>query len=64
MILHELLEYKADVLCLQEVDVMIFDTFLRPSLGVMGYRGYFGKKMSLQKEGCAIFWSAYKFQHV
>jgi len=64
MILHELLEYKADVLCLQEVDEMIFDTFLRPSLGVMGYKGYFGKKISLQKEGCAIFWSAHKFQHV
>jgi mRNA deadenylase 3'-5' endonuclease subunit Ccr4 len=64
MILSELLEYKADILCLQEVDEMIFDTLLRPTLGVMGYRGYFGKKISLQKEGCAIFWSTLKFQHV
>ena len=47
------------------LNIKRIDTFLRPSLGVMGYKGYFGKKKnSLQKEGCAIFWSAYKFQHV
>jgi len=55
LILHEILAYQADVICLQEVDQTSFESLFRPVLRVYGYQGYFRKKMGT-REGIAMFW--------
>ena len=58
MIIAELLSYKADIICLQEVDGgLIYTSFIEPVLNVMNYNGYYSNKASCQREGCAMFWS-------
>jgi mRNA deadenylase 3'-5' endonuclease subunit Ccr4 len=63
LILHELLAYQADVICLQEVDQAVFDFLFEPVLRQMGYEGYFsGKSSQGNLEGCAMFWSLGSFE--
>jgi mRNA deadenylase 3'-5' endonuclease subunit Ccr4 len=57
LILHELLAYRPDIICLQEVDLHVFDRLLEPCLRSQGYQGYYSNKASSQLEGCAAFWS-------
>lgn len=58
MILHEILSYTPDVICLQEVDEIVYDTLLEPYLAPFGYSGeYSGKKNEGTREGCALFWN-------
>lgn len=65
LILHEILEYQADVICLQEVDQLVFDTLLEPILRQYQYQGFFSVKQSPgQQEGCAMFWSLQTFHPV
>lgn len=64
MILAELLAYRADIICLQEVDLTIFDTLLRPVMYAMGYDGFYSNKASSQPEGCAMFWSNAVFDDI
>ena len=65
LLLHELLSYKADIMCLQEVDELVFETLLQPSLSEFGYQGYFACKIREgTREGCAIFWSTARFHEV
>lgn len=61
-ILRELLSSQADVLCLQEVQMEHFDSFLYPKLKEAGYEGIFKVKTRVsmsdnpkQMDGCAIF---------
>lgn len=62
LILHEILTYQADVICLQEVDQIIFDTLLKPVLGYYNYQGFYSVKQTAgNQEGCAMFWSLDKF---
>ncbi|OEU14594.1 Exo_endo_phos-domain-containing protein [Fragilariopsis cylindrus CCMP1102] len=56
MIVGELLAYRSDIICLQEVDGSVYDTYLEPVLQSMGYDGYYSNKASSQREGCAMFW--------
>jgi len=63
LILHEVLAYQADVICLQEVDQIVFDTLLAPVLRHYSYQGFYSvKQTSGNQEGCAMFWSLNKFQ--
>lgn len=63
MIISELLSYKADIVCLQEVDGgSIFSSFIEPVLNVMGYDGYYSNKASCQREGCFLGWSRKVFE--
>jgi mRNA deadenylase 3'-5' endonuclease subunit Ccr4 len=61
MIMKEILAYHADVICLQEVDFFIFETLFQPTLDVMGYQGFYRKKLG-SSEGVAMFWSLDKFE--
>jgi mRNA deadenylase 3'-5' endonuclease subunit Ccr4 len=51
---------KADLLCLQEVEVESFAA-LRTSLGMMGYGAQYARKYAGRPEGCAIFYRANEF---
>ena len=46
MIVAELLSYNADILCLQEVDLNIYESLLRPVFEAHGYQGFFSNKVS------------------
>ena len=64
MIIAELLSCKADILCLQEVDLNIYETLLRPVLEANGYQGFFSNKVSSAsaQEGCCTFWLMSQFE--
>jgi 2',5'-phosphodiesterase len=63
LILHELLAYQSDVICLQEVDRGVFEGLFEPVLRQIGYEGYFsGKASQGSVEGCAMFWSLESFE--
>ena len=68
LIVHEILEYRPDVIALQEVDTDVFEGLLKPVLTAQGYEGYFSQKgvdpSSGVREGCAIFWSLEVFESV
>lgn len=65
LILHEILAYHADIVCLQEVDRLIYDDLLNPVLGHYNYQGFYSVKQTAgNQEGCAMFWSLDKFQRI
>jgi mRNA deadenylase 3'-5' endonuclease subunit Ccr4 len=68
LILHEILEYRPDVIALQEVDTDIYADLFRLVLKVKGYEGFFSQKgvdaKSGVREGCAMFWSLDAFESV
>jgi mRNA deadenylase 3'-5' endonuclease subunit Ccr4 len=58
LVLHEIISYDADIVCLQEVDADVFDSLLLPTFQSLGYQGYYsGKVKNGTREGCATFWS-------
>ncbi|KAF5299981.1 hypothetical protein FQA39_LY11354 [Lamprigera yunnana] len=61
LILKELLGYRADIICLQEVDQCIFNLYLKPKLFKM-YKGLFHKKGFKISEGLACFFNSEKFK--
>lgn len=65
LLLHEILSYQADVICLQEVDESIWERLLRPALEQAGYQGFFSTKVAKgMKEGCALLWSLHRFESI
>ena len=61
LILHEILAYRAHVVCLQEVDASTFVSLFHPTLSLKGYQGYYRRKMGT-REGIAMFWSLDVFE--
>jgi mRNA deadenylase 3'-5' endonuclease subunit Ccr4 len=66
LIVHELLSYNADILCLQEVDELGFNEFLYPVMSLYGqYEGYHTNKSRRgNREGLAMFWKKTRFDLV
>jgi mRNA deadenylase 3'-5' endonuclease subunit Ccr4 len=68
LIVHEIIKYQSDIVCLQEVDRDVFNCLLRPCLEAHGYQGYYSEKgvddNSSVREGCAMFWSLDAFESV
>lgn len=61
MVKHELVHWRPDVLCLQEV--ACFDTKLVPFLRELGYVGRFKKRTGEQHlDGCAMFINTANFE--
>ena len=66
-ILRELLSYRADVMCLQEVQADHFENFLEPELAKFNYAGVYKCKTREfmgqygKMDGCAIFYRRDKF---
>lgn len=55
LVLHELLLYDADVLCMQECDAKVYYDFFEPIYKDLGYVGIYTNKDSGVREGCAMF---------
>ena len=65
LILHEILAYQADVVCLQEVDEFAYTSLLQPALESRNYQGFYsGKDSDGTREGCALFFSLSAFHPV
>lgn len=62
MIIAEILSYKADIICLQEVDASIHNSLISPVLTTKGYQGFYSNKVTSQQEGCSLFWSTSVFE--
>lgn len=58
LIVHEVLGYNADVLCLQEVATRTFQRYLQPALRDKGYEGRF-----VQKSGMVLLVSSNNTYH-
>lgn len=63
LVLFEVLQYQADIICLQEVDHCVFHGLLKPVLEYHGYQGFFTSKHA-GLEGPAMFWSLRVFEPV
>ena len=70
IILNELRDHDADIVCLQEVDRESFDEYFRRELAVNDYRGMFWPKTRAKTmaekdaklvDGCAIFYKGSKY---
>lgn len=62
LILHEIITYNADIICLQEVDEAVFQSLFQPAFTSLGFQGFYsGKVKDGTREGCAMFWSLSKF---
>lgn len=67
-LLREITNYKADIICLQEIQSNHFDDFFQPNLQKQGYDGIFKAKTRegiqadpKQIDGCAIFYKKDRF---
>ncbi|KAK4553429.1 Glucose-repressible alcohol dehydrogenase transcriptional effector [Recurvomyces mirabilis] len=70
MILNEVTDRNADILCLQEIDVENYNEYFRPNLATEDYKGVFwpkgraqtmGERESRIVDGCAIFFKNSKY---
>lgn len=64
LVFKEVLDYKADIACLQEVDASAFTSLLKPALQEFGYDGVYTNKAGRVNEGSAIFWRKDRFDMV
>ncbi|KZT21426.1 hypothetical protein NEOLEDRAFT_1139540 [Neolentinus lepideus HHB14362 ss-1] len=73
LILTEVMNYRADFLCMQEVDIGNYEEYFVPHLGEAGYEGVYWPKSRYktmtgaerrQVDGCATFFNANKYQLV
>ncbi|SMN22025.1 similar to Saccharomyces cerevisiae YMR285C NGL2 Protein involved in 5.8S rRNA processing [Maudiozyma saulgeensis] len=55
VLLYEFMHYKADVICLQEVDHIQYQSFWKEEFGKLGYESQFHRKAS-KNHGVAIVW--------
>ncbi|GFT17844.1 2',5'-phosphodiesterase 12 [Nephila pilipes] len=61
ILLRELIGYKSDIICLQEVQERVFDCDLLPILSQQGYTGFYTRKTG-HNEGLATFYRSSKFK--
>lgn len=61
LFIKEILGYRGDIICMQEVDAKIFDLDLEPILKENGFSGHFAEKREVG-EGEAIFYDSARFE--
>lgn len=59
---RELIEYHADLICLQECGQRLFTTFILPSFRLLGYEGVFYRKSGSAAEGSAVLFREQRFE--
>ena len=64
LLIKELLGYHADIMCLQECELKIFNNYLEPILSMTGYEGYLKLKIGEMPEGEALFYRKSRFSFV
>jgi len=61
-LLEELVVYRPDVLLLQEIDAIHFDSFWSEELAKVGFLGHFQQKTNGKVDGVAVFWKCQRLQ--
>ncbi|OAL32638.1 hypothetical protein AYO22_00251 [Fonsecaea multimorphosa] len=69
LILEEIREMNADIVCLQELDRNSYDDYFRGELSISGYKGYYAQKSRAETlgdaarfvDGCGTFWKDKKY---
>lgn len=51
LLLYEILQHDADIICLQEVDATVYEQLLSPALLAHGFSGFYSNKATSQLEG-------------
>ncbi|KIW16792.1 hypothetical protein PV08_03982 [Exophiala spinifera] len=72
LILEEIREINADIVCLQELDRTSYDDFFRAELSRSGYKGYYAQKSRAETlgenakfvDGCGTFWKDKKYMQL
>lgn len=64
LLTKEILGYRGDLICLQEVDRKVFREDLEPILGSNGFLGRYTEKCSPMAEGVACFFRSSKFREL
>ncbi|KAJ9628204.1 Glucose-repressible alcohol dehydrogenase transcriptional effector [Knufia peltigerae] len=72
LILEEIREINADIVCLQELDRTSYDEFFRAELSRSGYKGYYAQKSRAETlgenakfvDGCGTFWKDKKYMQL
>ncbi|XP_065644098.1 2',5'-phosphodiesterase 12 [Hydra vulgaris] len=64
LLIKELIGFNADILCLQECELKMFQVSLKPVLQIYNYEGYLNLKTGKMPEGEAIFIRKNKFIHL
>ena len=59
---EELLKYRGDLLCLQEVGKDSYDRYYMPILQQIGYEGVLAVKCGKSREGCATLFNTNRFE--
>ncbi|XP_066594023.1 2',5'-phosphodiesterase 12-like isoform X2 [Prorops nasuta] len=63
LVFKELTGFKADIICLQEVDEKIFNNDLVPVLSILNYDGVYNTKRNM-REGLATFFDSNRFEKI
>eukprot|EP00286_Rhodomonas_abbreviata_P015561 CAMPEP_0181332270 /NCGR_PEP_ID=MMETSP1101-20121128/24995_1 /TAXON_ID=46948 /ORGANISM="Rhodomonas abbreviata, Strain Caron Lab Isolate" /LENGTH=579 /DNA_ID=CAMNT_0023441885 /DNA_START=16 /DNA_END=1755 /DNA_ORIENTATION=+ len=58
----ELVQYNADMICLQEVTPHIYTTYMEPQMRANGWTGVYCNKNFAALMGCAVFFKTDKFE--
>jgi CCR4-NOT transcription complex subunit 6 len=69
LILNEVRDHDADIVCLQELDKYSYDEFFRSKLSYNGYKAYYAQKARAETlgehskfvDGCGTFWKDKKY---
>jgi CCR4-NOT transcription complex subunit 6 len=69
LILEEIREMNADIVCLQELDKNSYDDFFRGELSISGYKSFYAQKSRAETlgdagkfvDGCGTFWKDKKY---
>lgn len=64
LVFKEILDYKPDIACLQEVDMSAFSSLLRPGLQEFNFDGVYTNKAGRVNEGSATFWRKDRFKMI
>jgi len=62
-LLKEIMHFKADIICLQEVHAKHYQEFFKPNLELQGFKCVYKQRTGDEKhDGCAIFYHQDKFE--
>lgn len=64
IILQEILDYKPDIACVQEMDILGFDLLFQPAMNEFGFDALYTNKAGRVNEGSSIFWRREKYQRI
>ena len=64
LLIKEIVGFNADILCLQECELKMFEIYLKPVLQMHNYDGYLNLKTGEMPEGEALFIKSNKFTHL